>query len=134
MTSSCHANKGHQQARGGQPEANSIGARINPKTSPPCSLVHNEQIVGEPTDGDFCQIQLPIGKPALNNVVVWGGEVLLLLAVIEQKHMNLSSVRRYTIIEHGLQIVSGYCNMGVRGRKSSCFVLLCGGGGGGGGV
>jgi hypothetical protein len=39
--------------------------------------------------------------------------------------MNLSSVRRYTIIEHGLQIVSGYCNMGVRGRKSSCFALFC---------
>jgi hypothetical protein len=39
--------------------------------------------------------------------------------------MNLSSVRRYTIIEHGLQIVLGYRNMGVRRRKSSCFVLFC---------
>jgi len=42
--------------------------------------------------------------------------------------MNLSSVRRrYTIIEHGLQIVSGYSSMGVRRSKSSlsCFVLFC---------
>jgi len=38
--------------------------------------------------------------------------------------MNLSSVRRYTIIEHGLQIVLGYRNMGVRRRKSSCFVVF----------
>jgi hypothetical protein len=41
--------------------------------------------------------------------------------------MNLSSVRRYTIIEHGLQIVSGYSSMGVRRSKSSlsCLVLFC---------
>jgi hypothetical protein len=69
MTSSCHANKGHQQARGGQEQAQNR-SQNQPKPLPPYSLVHNEQIVGQLTDGDFCQIHLPIGKPALNNVVV----------------------------------------------------------------
>jgi len=57
-----------QQARGGQEQTQKEPEST--KTSPPCSLAHNEQIIGQPTDGDFCQIQLPIGKPALNNVVV----------------------------------------------------------------